>query len=79
MISRGERNEADMPQVASSVISQIDYNAAARQLHVTFASGRTYVYSYVPGEVYFQFCRAASKGEFFNSMIRDRYTFTERR
>lgn len=68
-----------MPQVASSAISSIEYSAPARKLHVTFTSGRTYTYSGVPGEIYFQFCRAASKGEFFNTMIRDRYAFTERR
>ncbi len=66
-----------MPQVASSVISWIDYNAPACELHVTFASGRTYVYSGVPLEVYLQFCRAASKGEFFNTLIKDRYQYSE--
>ena len=66
-----------MPQTASSAISRIDYNAAARELHVTFTSGRRYSYSGVPAEVYHQFCRAASKGEFFNALIRDRYDFTE--
>ncbi len=68
-----------MPQTASSVIARIDYNAPARELHVTFTSGRRYSYSGVPAEVYFQFCRAASKGEFFNSLIRDRYPFAEQR
>ena len=68
-----------MPQVASSVISQIDYNAPGRELHVTFTSGRSYSYFGVPGEVYFQFCRAPSKGDFFNTLIRDRYEFTEHR
>lgn len=76
---RGASNEDRVPEVASSVISRIDYNAEARALHVTFASGRIYIYSGVPGEVYFQFCRAASKGEFFNTLIRDRYAFTEQR
>lgn len=67
-----------MPQTASSAISRIDYSAPLRTLHVTFTSGRVYSYFAVPAEVYFQFCRAASKGEFFNAMIRDRYEFTER-
>jgi len=67
-----------MPQTASSAISRIDYSAAERTLHVTFTSGRSYSYVGVPAEVYFQFCRAASKGEFFNAMIRDRYDFSER-
>lgn len=66
-----------MPQTASSVITRFDYNAAARELHVTFTSGRRYSYFGVPAEVYYQFCRAASKGEFFNAMIRDRYAFAE--
>jgi hypothetical protein len=66
-----------MPHTASSAIARIDYNAAARELHVTFTSGRHYSYNGVPAEVYFQFCRAVSKGEFFNAMIRDRYTFVE--
>ncbi|CAN5277102.1 KTSC domain-containing protein [soil metagenome] len=68
-----------MPQTASSVIARIDYNAHSRELHVTFTSGRRYRYSGVPAEVYFQFCRAASKGEFFNALIKDRYPFTEHR
>ena len=68
-----------MPQTASSAISRIDYSAPTRTLHVTFTSGRTYTYAGVPAEVYFQFCRAASKGEFFNVIIRDRYEFSEQR
>ncbi len=61
------RTEGRMPQTASSVISRIGYNAPARELHVTFTSGRCYSYFAVPAEVYYQFCRAASKGEFFNN------------
>jgi len=68
-----------MPQTGSSVIARIDYNAPARELHVTFTSGRRYSYSGVPAEVYYQFCRAASQGAFFNALIRDRYEFTEDR
>lgn len=66
-----------MPQTGSTAISHIDYNAAARALHVTFTSGRRYSYFGVPAEVYYQFCRASSKGEFFNILIRDRYEFIE--
>jgi len=66
-----------MPEVASRVISRIDYNAPSRELHVIFTSGRAYTYLGVPAEVYHQFCRAASKGEFFNLLIRDRYPFSE--
>lgn len=66
-----------MPRVASSAISRADYNAAARELHVTFTSGRAYSYFGVPPEVYFQFMRATSQGQFFNALIRDRYAFVE--
>ena len=66
-----------MPRVASSAISRADYNAATRELHVTFASGRAYTYFGAPPEVYFQFMRAASQGRFFNALIRDRYAFVE--
>ena len=67
-----------MPEVASRVISHIDYNAPSRELHVIFTTGRAYTYLGVPVEVYYQFCRAPSKGEFFNLLIRDRYSFSER-
>lgn len=67
-----------MPQVASSAILRISYEAAKRELTVVFVSGRAYVYFGVPPEVYDQFMRAPSKGEFFNLMIRDRYAYAER-
>jgi len=66
-----------MPQVASSVISRIEYSAPTRELHVVFTTGRTYTYFAVPAEIYHQFVRSASKGNFFNAMIRDRYEFEE--
>jgi UDP-galactopyranose mutase len=33
-----------MPRVASSAISRIEYNAAARELHIVFTTGRIYTY-----------------------------------
>lgn len=66
-----------MPLVASSAIARIEYNAFTRELHVTFTSGRRYAYRDVPADIYYQFGRAASKGEFFNALIRDRYEFVE--
>ncbi len=68
-----------MPHVVSSAISRIKYNAPTRELHVVFTTGRSYTYFAVPAEVYHQFMRSASKGEFFNAMIRDRYEFEEHR
>jgi len=67
-----------MPHVMSSAISRIEYTPPTRELHVVFTTGRSYIYFAVPAEVYHQFIRSASKGEFFNAMIRDRYEFEER-
>jgi KTSC domain len=62
-----------MPAVASSAILRIEYNEFARELHATFTSGNTYTYYGVPKDVYERFLRAASKGQFFNDYIKDRY------
>ena len=64
-----------MPAVSSTAIQRIDYDAAARQLWVTFTGGNTYKYYDVPRAVYESFMRAESKGVFFNGYIRDRYDF----
>ena len=59
----------------STVIRSIGYDVEHRQLSVTFRSGRRYRYEAVPPELYEAFKRAFSKGEFFNTHIRDRYSF----
>jgi len=68
-----------MVDIHSTAIREIDYAPWARQLYVTFASGRTYVYDRVPQHVYEGFAGAASKGRFFNEHIRDHYAFAEAR
>jgi hypothetical protein len=64
-----------MPAVDSSAIQRIDYDAAARELFVTFAGGNAYKYYRVPRSVYESFLHSDSKGLFFNAYIRDRYDF----
>lgn len=55
----------------STVIRRFDYDPAARELLVTFTTGRRYLYSNVPpGEVE-RFRAAFSKGRHFNARIRD--------
>jgi hypothetical protein len=44
---------------------------------VTFVSGRCYVYTEVPTDVFDAFKTAASRGAFFNHEVRDRYAFRE--
>jgi hypothetical protein len=62
---------------ASSAIRGIDYDAPARELHVTFASGKAYRYFGVPPQLHAAFVAAASKGGFFNAHIRDAFRFAE--
>ena len=64
-----------MPEVDSSVIERVEYNAAQHLLFVTFTTGRRYVYFGVPEDVYRAFLAAPSPGNFFNTEIRDRYPF----
>lgn len=60
-----------MPQVSSSAIDRVRYDAQRRELAVTFRSGRVYVYADVPEETYAALLAADSKGAFFNAAIRD--------
>jgi KTSC domain-containing protein len=64
-----------MPRVESSMIRRLEYEEAARELEITFTSGKTYVYFAVPKSVYQRFLKAASKGQFFNDHIKDQYGF----
>jgi hypothetical protein len=66
--------EAAMP---SSVIRSVDYDAEARELRITFLSGRVYAYSGVPQSIYDAYGAATAKGSFFNIAIRGRYRFRE--
>lgn len=63
--------------VPSSVIRDYAYDPADRSLEITFVSGKRYLYSRVPQYVIDEFGAAASKGEFFNKYIRERYAYVE--
>ena len=63
--------------VTSTAITQIEYDELSQELIVTFTSARTYTYYGVPRDLYVQFLRAESKGQFFNEYIRDRYRYSE--
>ncbi|MBW8815671.1 MAG: KTSC domain-containing protein [Caulobacterales bacterium] len=57
----------------STVIRTFSYDPDARQLHITFVSGRRYRYEAVPRATYEAMRRAHSKGEFFNRRIRNAF------
>jgi KTSC domain len=59
----------------SSVIRQFRYLPHERQLEIVFVTGRRYRYLEVPEKTYAAMCQAFSKGEFFNSQIRDHFAF----
>ena len=61
----------------STVIRRHDYDEATRVLEITFVTGRVYIYADVPPDVYDDFRAARSKGEFFNTRIRDAYPYRE--
>jgi KTSC domain len=57
----------------SYAIRAFAYEDGRNELTVTFTSGRAYVYSLVPPEMFAAFEQAGSKGAFLNRHIRDRY------
>jgi hypothetical protein len=61
----------------SSVIRAYHYHRPEGSLDITFVSGRQYRYRQVPESVYTKFKAAASKGEFFNRHIRERFSFVK--
>jgi hypothetical protein len=54
----------------SSVIADMNYSAASKQLRIVFVSGLVYVYKKVPLALYEQMKAAFSKGYFSTSTLR---------
>lgn len=63
-----------MPPIDSSVIKFARYDALTRELTVRLTAG-VYVYENVPAEIYHALMAAPSKGAFYNSQIRDRFSY----
>ncbi len=63
----------------SSVIQSFVYDKEERRLVVRFVSGKVYTYDDVPAEMVDGFKAAASKGSYFNKVIRDRFPFARAR
>jgi lysyl-tRNA synthetase class 2 len=66
-----------MPHVRSSMMTFVKYDDEARELDVTFTSGKTYRYREVPVEIYDGLLESESKGEFFNDNIKDVFAYSE--
>lgn len=63
----------EMIRVSSSAISAIGYDPASMRMQIRFAGGNLHTFCRVPQDVFDRFMRAASKGGFYNSHIRDQY------
>ncbi len=61
----------------STVIRRFAYDQNEQELWVEFTTGRRYVYEDVPEEVATTFRSAFAKGVYFNTRIRDRFSFRE--
>ncbi len=59
----------------STTLATVDYDAQRELLQVEFIDRAVYQYFGVPAEVHEAFLRAPSKGRFFNSAIRGRFTY----
>jgi hypothetical protein len=64
-------------RVESSSIAAVGYDAGDATLEVEFLTGRVYRYFGVPAYLHDAFLTAPSKGQFFNTFIRDRYVYEE--
>jgi hypothetical protein len=63
--------------LVSSTIKSVEYDDDARELDITFTSGKTYRYFNVPLEIYAELLDAGSKGKFFNDNIKGAFAFAE--
>lgn len=64
-----------MHPVNSSNIHSIGYDEEAKELHVRFASGQTYVYEGVEKGIFNRFRQSESKMKFLNANVKEAYKF----
>jgi KTSC domain-containing protein len=55
----------------------VGYEAKSRILEIEFDSGSVYQYLGVPARIYEELLAADSKGQYFNSEIRDVYPYVQ--
>ena len=62
-----------MQRVFSSAISAVGYDTQTKRMKIVFTNGRVYDFCGVPDYVHLGLMTAASKGQYYNDFIRDRY------
>jgi hypothetical protein len=65
--------------VSSSAIRSVGYDETKRILEVEFVTGKLYRYASVPSSVYEELLRSSSKGDYFNSHIKEHYRMLSER
>jgi hypothetical protein len=60
-------------QVNSTAIVEIGYEEQSMQMKIKFKQGHTYDFCRVPNNIFEAFRNAASKGNYYNLHIRDKY------
>ena len=63
-------------RVSSLTVISIGYDAPTQTLEIEFGSGRVYQYYGVPGHVHTEIMQASSKGQFFNTYVKNAYAFS---
>ena len=66
----------DKQHVSSSTVVSIGYDVRTQTLEIEFGSGRVYQYYGVPDRMHAEIMQAPSKGQFFNTYIRNAYAFS---
>ena len=74
--SKSKEETVSKQTVSSSAIISIGYDPKAETLEVEFGSGRVYQYYDVPANLYDELMQASLKGQYFNTYIKDRYSFS---
>ena len=59
----------------STLLAWANYHPAPSRLEIQFRSGERYLYFRVPPACYQQLLQAASKGDYFNRNIRNRFPY----
>jgi hypothetical protein len=65
-----------LPLMPSTVIRSFSYEPGKGRLVIEFLSGRRYAYFNVPPEIQAGLRSASSRGSYFNTWVRDRYSWS---
>ena len=71
------KENKNMSNTKSSLISNVSYDAAAQKLTVSMSKGQTYAFTGVPQNVVTELTSASSQGRGLNKKVRGRFPTTK--